>query len=80
VPNRHGHVDWEGDFPDVFTNLEQLYQEYVVALVEGIENPPQEITEMKINNARDRLNDFGHNIPENRLNDIGYTEPTKLED
>jgi hypothetical protein len=78
IPN--GMIDWLEDFPDVFDNLEQLYEDYAAALLELIENPPQEITEMKINNARDRLNDFGHNIPENRLNDIGYTEPTKLED
>ena len=62
VPN--GVTHWKGDFPDVFTNLDQLYEEYIAGLVEIIENPPQEISEMEKDYTRARLNDFGYNIPE----------------
>jgi hypothetical protein len=59
-----GMVEWEEDFPDVFTNLDQLYEEYIAGLVEVIQNPSQEISEMEKGYTRDRLNDFGYNIPE----------------
>ena len=76
IPNGQGCVDWEGDFPDVFYNLEQLYEEYVAALVDVIENPPQEISEMEKTHIRSQLNDYGHNIPE----DAFKIESTQLED
>jgi hypothetical protein len=60
----NGVTHWKGDFPDVFTNLDQLYEEYIAGLVEIIENPPQEISEAEKDYTRDRLNDFGYNIPE----------------
>jgi hypothetical protein len=62
IPN--GVTHWKGDFPDVFTNLDQLYEEYIAGLVEVIQNPSQEISEMEKGYTRDRLNDFGYNIPE----------------
>jgi hypothetical protein len=71
-----GMVEWEEDFPDVFTNLEQLYEEYAAALVEIIKNPPQEISEAEKANVRDRLNDFGYGIPEKKFE----IESTQLED
>jgi hypothetical protein len=74
-----GMVEWEGDFPDVFTNLEQLYEEYAAALVEIIKNPPQEITEMEKAYVRDRLNDFGYGIPEKKF-EIDSTQLEDLED
>ena len=74
VPN--GVTHWKGDFPDVFTNLDQLYEEYIAGLVEIIENPPQEISEMEKTHIRSQLNDYGHNIPE----DAFKIESTQLED
>ena len=71
-----GMVEWEEDFPDVFTNLEQLYEEYAATLVEIIENPPHEISEMEKDHTRARLNDFGYNIPEKEFK----IESTQLED
>ena len=76
LPNGGGSVDWEGDFPDVFYNLEQLYEEYVAALIEITENPPQEISEMEKTDIRNRLNDHGYNIPEDEFK----IESTQLED